>query len=271
MSVAKGFDWTLKEAKRLKCDVIQIFLKNPRSWEKKVLRDEEIVAFSRLTQEVPVIGHLSYLPNLARIDEDERNLEGLIHEAGLCETLGIDRLVVHCGSRPNSKKGVRMAAEAVNRVLQQHDVTVLLENSAGQGQAIGRNIEELAAICEKIDRSDKVLLCVDTAHLFESGCDVRVRKTWRGFLAEVDRNLGRDKIGFFHLNDSKTSLASGVDRHWHIGKGEIGVGFFRFLLNDKRLAHLGGVMETPKMGKMDEENMRTMRSLLSPLMSRSLA
>jgi deoxyribonuclease-4 len=83
--------------------------------------------------------------------------------------------------------------------------------------------------------------------------------------------VGEDKIRFFHLNDSKTPSGSHVDRHWHIGKGEIGIGYFRSLLNDKRFAHLAGVMETPKMGKMDKENMRIMRSLLPPLMSRSFS
>ena len=97
-----------------------------------------------------------------------------------------------------------------------------------------------------------------------------MRKVWNAFIDDLETRLGQDKIGFFHLNDSKTLSGSHVDRHWHIGKGEIGIGFFRSLLNDKRFVHLAGAMETPKMGKMDKENMRTMRSLLSPLMSCSL-
>ncbi len=77
---------------------------------------------------------------------------------------------------------------------------------------------------------------------------------------DLEAGFGKDRIGFFHLNDSRTKSGSRIDRHWHIGKGEIGTGFFRSLLNDKRFAHLEGVMETPKMGNMDKENMRVMRS-----------
>ncbi len=97
---------------------------------------------------------------------------------------------------------------------------------------------------------------------------MRSPRLWDEIIDELEGASGPDCIRFFHLNDSKTPLASSVDRHWHIGKGEIGTGCFRFLLNDKRLARLGGVMETPKTGKMDEENMMVMRSLLSPLVPR---
>ncbi len=271
MSISDGFDRTLEEAKRLQCEVIQIFLKNPRSWEKKMWKDEDVAAFRRLYREVPVFGHLSYLPNLAKIDEDERNLNGFVHEVELCKELGLDRLVVHLGSRTDRKEGITMIARAINYVLERHDIKLFLENSSGQGSSIGKNAEELAAVYEKIDRKEKTFICIDTAHLFEAGHNIKIKKVWNAFTNDLEARLGHEKIGFFHLNDSKTLSGSHVDRHWHIGKGEIGLNFFRSLLNDKRFAHLEGVMETPKMGNMDKENMRTMRSLLSPLMSRSLA
>jgi apurinic endonuclease APN1 len=267
--IAKGFDWTLKEAKRLGCDVVQIFLKNPRSWEKKVWKDEEKEAFRRLQREIPVIGHLSYLPNLARIDEDERNLNGFVHEAELCRDLGLDSLVVHPGSRIERQTGIEMIAKAVNHVLERYDIKLFLENSSGQGASIGRDVREIVSIYEKIGRKENVFVCIDTAHLFQSGCNIRSKKVWIAFVRSLEKGLAQDRIGFFHLNDSKTRAGSHVDRHWHIGRGEIGIKFFRSLINDKQFAHLGGVMETPKMGKLDEENMQTMRSLLSPLVSRS--
>lgn len=270
MSISNGLDRTLEEAKRLQCQVIQIFLKNPRSWEKKHWKDGDIAAFQRLHREVAVFGHLSYLPNLAKIDEDERNLKGFVHEVELCGELGLDRLVIHLGSRVDRKKGVAMIGQAINYVLERYDIELFLENSSGQGAGIGSNAEEIAAVYEKIDRKEKTFVCIDTAHLFEAGHNIKIKKVWSAFIDDLETRLGQDKIGFFHLNDSKTLSGSRVDRHWHIGKGEIGLNFFRTLLNDKRFAHLEGVMETPKMGNMDKENMRTMRSLLSPLMSRSL-
>lgn len=271
MSIANGFDRTLEEAKLLRCEVVQIFLKNPRSWEKKVWKDEDLAAFRRLNREVPVFGHLSYLPNLAKIDEDERNLKGFVHEVELCGELGLSRLVVHLGSRADRTEGITTIARAINYVLERYDIKLFLENSSGQGASIGKNADELAAVYEKIDRKEKTFICIDTAHLFEAGHNIKMKKAWNAFIDDLDARLGQDKIGFFHLNDSKTLSGSHVDRHWHIGKGEIGINFFQYLLNDKRFAHLEGVMETPKMGNMDKENMRTMRSLLSPLMSRSLS
>jgi len=269
ISIAGGFDEARREAKRLRCEVVQIFVKNPRSWAQKSWRDEEVEAFKRLSSEIPVFAHLSYLPNLAKIDGDERHMKGFIHEVRLCCELGIPAIVVHCGSREEKEKGIAMAAQAVNRVLEGFDIQVLLENASGQGSSIGRNVDELAGIYGGIARKDKVFLCLDTAHLLQSGYDIRRKSVWNGLIGDIEGGIGKGKIMFFHLNDSSTAAGSRVDRHWHIGKGELGIEFFRLLLNDKRFAHLAGVMETPKMGKMDIRNMKVMRSLLSPLMSRS--
>lgn len=268
MSISKGFDRAMAEAARLGCEVVQIFVKNPRSWEKKTWKEEDIQSFRRMHSRIPVFAHLSYLPNLAKIDVDARHLDGFSHEVELCLQLGIDSLVVHCGSRIQREQGLEMTASAINGVLREHDIRILLENGSGQGNGIGAEVTDLARIFELVTDRDRVFLAVDTAHLFQTGYDIRFKKTWNALLSEVSRYFGVNKIGLFHLNDSKTPLASRVDRHWHIGKGCIGLAAFRFLLNDKRFAHLPGVMETPKMGKMDEENMKTMRSLLSPLVPR---
>ena len=268
LPISKGFEWTRKEATRLGCEVIQIFVKNPRSWGEKRLADEECQLFLRLFHDLPVVAHLSYLPNLAASDEDGRSLRAFMHEAELACEVGIGSLVVHCGSREDILKGIDAVARSVSRVLARLPLSLLLETSAGQGKAIGKSVDELARIHRAIGAPDRVGFCLDTAHLFEAGYDVRRRPVWRSIASELENRCGESSIRFFHLNDSKTPMASAVDRHWHIGKGEIGLGAFRYLVNDKKLAHLGGVMETPKMGKMDERNMKVMRSLLSPLVSR---
>ncbi len=268
VSIAKGLEHAYREATRLGCDVIQMFVKNPRSWAEKSWSRADREAFRRLFHHLPVVAHLGYLPNIARSDEDPRNLAGLLHEARLCVDLGIETMVVHCGSRESSEKGLDVAAWSVEQVLAAYPLSVLLENAAGQGHAVGKTLPELTALRARVRDLDRVGYCLDTAHLFEAGYDVREPAVWDEIINEMEAASGRDCIKFFHLNDSRTPIASSVDRHWHIGKGEIGTGCFRFLLNDKRLAHLGGVMETPKMGKMDDENMRVMRSLLSPLVPR---
>jgi deoxyribonuclease-4 len=271
MPIARGFGWMQKEAEGLGCEVIQMFVKNPRSWAKKTWLEEEIEAFRPILREFTVVAHLSYLPNLAKIDQDERNIEGFIHEAELCTRLGVKSMVVHCGSRQEKEEGIKMTARAINTVTERYDITILLENAAGQGSSIGSSFVELAGIFEGVTHRERVFLCLDTAHLFEAGNDVRLSMTWDGIVKAVTRYFGPGKIMFFHLNDSKTGLGSRVDRHWHIGKGEIGTAAFKIIVNDKRFAHLAGVMETPKTGNMDEENMKTIKSLLPPLMSRSLS
>jgi deoxyribonuclease IV len=265
LPIARGFEWTRREASRLNCDVVQIFLKNPRSWAEKRLRSEECELFSQLFQTVPVAAHLSYLPNPAKIDDEPRNLKAILHEAALCAQLGIGRLIMHCGSRKERQRGIELVAETVDRVHAASGISVTLENAAGQGDSLGRSIPELGEICRRISCKERVSICLDTAHLFAAGYNVKSRLVWRRIINEVRDYIGPNGLGFFHLNDSKTPLGSGVDRHWHIGQGKIGLSAFRYLMNEQKFAHLGGVMETPKMGNMDDVNMKAMRSLLSPL------
>jgi apurinic endonuclease APN1 len=268
ISIAKGFDWTLKEAKRLGCEVIQIFVRNPRSWRRKIWADSDHKAFKKLSRSMPVFAHLTYLPNLAKIDEDEKHMKGLIHEVELCVELGLKAIIVHCGSRHDKAKGVEMVSKAINYVTLNYEVDVLMENSAGQGNSLGKDFDELSRIYERIEKKEKVSLCLDTAHLYASGYDIRTPEAWEIVTAEIKDRFGLNKIGFLHLNDSKTNLGSRVDRHWHIGKGTIGTGTFKIILNDMRFKNLKGVMETPKVNNMDEENMKVMRALLSPLVPR---
>ncbi|MHB8111028.1 MAG: deoxyribonuclease IV [Syntrophorhabdaceae bacterium] len=268
VSVSQGYDATLDRAEKLGCEAIQIFVKNPRSWAKREISDDERAAFGRLSAKLPVYAHLSYLPNLAKIDGDKNNLAGLLHESSLCAELGIQFLVVHPGSNPDKLHGANMTAQAVNAVHQNYNLRILIENTAGQGSCLGTTVEEMARIYDGISQKDRVQFCIDTAHLFESGWDIRIKKNWQGFIREFEKTLGPGTIGFFHLNDSKTPAGARTDRHWHIGEGEIGLKFFKQLLNDKKFAHLAGVMETPKMGNMDEVNMKVMRSLLPALVPR---
>ncbi len=266
ISIARGFDWTLREANRLGCEVIQIFLRNPRSWKRKILTDNDHEAFQKLIDKIPVFAHLTYLPNLAKIDENKQNMEGLIHEVELCYELGLNAMVVHCGAHHDKAKGIKMVAKAINYVISAYGIDIFMENSAGQGNGLGSNFEELSLIYEVIEKKEKVFLCIDTAHLFASGYDIRTYESWQNVVAIIEDRFGTDKIGLFHFNDSKTGLASRTDRHWHIGKGLIGSDAFKIILNDIRFKNLKGVMETPKVNYMDEENMKVMRALLSPLM-----
>lgn len=269
LSIGNGFLSALEDAKRLGCEAVQIFVKNPRSWTGKDYKKADIESMKKLIGFCPVFAHLSYLPNLARIDEDERNLTGFLLEARLCHDLGIKSLVAHCGSNKEKMAGIESVAAAVDAALDQYGLTILLENSAGQGMSIGSTIEDLSAIYDRIHAKDRVFLCLDTSHLFQAGYDIRSKEVWDGTMSLVEDIVGPGKIGLLHLNDSKTGLASNVDRHWHIGQGFIGEEAFLNILHDQKFAHLCGVLETPKMGNMDEQNLRTVRRLSATLMPRS--
>jgi len=268
LPISHGFGSTLREARRLGCEVVQIFVKNPRSWKRREWRDDELEQFSALKATVEVYAHLSYLPNIARADEEPKNLEGFLHEAALAQALGIESMVVHCGSNPDQDRGVAVAARTIDQVLDRYDLAIVLENAAGQGNTLGRDIKTLGRIYRAVRRKEKVFFCLDTAPIYQSGYDTRPQKTWTTIVKEADEHLD-GRVRLFHLNDSKTPLGSNVDRHWHIGRGQIGPGAFRLLFKVQKFAHLAGVMETPKVGNMDDENMRVMRSLLSPLVPRS--
>ncbi len=269
LPISKGFKALAKEAKGLRCEAVQVFVKNPRSWKEKEWLDEEVDAARQVTSRLPVFAHLSYLPNLARADEDERHLKALEDEAMLACQVGARGLVVHCGSRGDKKKGLVAVALAVNRVCEGWPLDILLENCAGQGNGVGKSLEELATILEGVSKAERIFLCLDTAHLFAAGFAIGTTEGYESLMSRAEQLFGIDRIGLFHLNDSKAALGSRVDRHWHIGHGLMGKEAFRMIVNDKRFAHLCGIMETPKMGKWDRENMKTMRSLLSPLVSRS--
>jgi apurinic endonuclease APN1 len=268
LPLSKGFRHLWEELRALGCEAVQIFAKNPRSWQGKEWSDEERFLARELAEEIPLFVHLSYLPNLGKADEDPRHLEALLHEARLAAEIGARGLVVHCGSREDRAKGLAALRLALNRTLEQSPVTIFLENSAGQGRSLGSSLEELAEILEGISARDRTLLCLDTAHLYAAGFPLASQEDYEDAVFRVRMLVGLDRVGLFHLNDSKTACGSRVDRHWHIGHGHMGREPFGMIINDKRFAHLCGIMETPKMGNWDRENMETMRSLLSPLVSR---
>ncbi|MCS7280008.1 MAG: deoxyribonuclease IV [Desulfobacterota bacterium] len=269
MSISSGFDKLYKEFIKLGCECLQIFVKNPRSWRRKEWKDEELEIFKKSFSSVPVFAHLSYLPNLARAEK--KDVEAFMDEAETALRLGIKFIVVHCGSLEDKALGIRRVSESVNTLLEQVPIQVLLENSAGSGNSIGSNLEEIAKIYEKIKEKERVKLCIDTAHLFQAGINIKEEGVWEEFFESVCRNLGPQIVGLLHFNDSRTEMGSRVDRHWHIGLGKLGRRALTQVINDPRVSNLCAIMETPGMGMYDYENMKRAKSLLLPLMSHPLS
>src|SRR6185369_283377 len=148
-------------------------------------------------------------------------------------------------------------------------VRIALENTAGQGSCLGHAISHLAAIYDRVDKPDRLGVCLDTAHFFAAGYDIRTPKGWDAAIAEVAKLIGVRQIVAFHLNDSKTALGSRVDRHAHIGEGWIGKDGFRTIVNDSRFKKTPACLETPKSKdlKEDIQNLTTLRMLVSNICS----
>ena len=274
MSIAGGIYKALERGKSLRCRTIQIFLKNSNQWKAKAVSEEDRLLFQKTQQSSgigPVVAHDSYLINLASPDSAlyKKSLSAFIEEMERANLFGIPHLVMHPGSHMGSgvKRGIARVAKALTRALERVEppVMILLENTAGQGNSLGCQFEQLAAILDQTKNPDRVGICLDTCHAFAAGYDIRTEDCYGETIAELDRYVGIEKIKVFHVNDSKKNLGSRVDRHFHIGKGFIGLDAFRFLVNDRRFRDIPKILETPKGedDKFDKKNLATLRSLVS--------
>jgi len=276
MSIAGGTPEAIDRARRARCNVLQIFVKNNNRWVGKTITPEEGEEF-RSRREASklrdVIAHTSYLINLAAGPGEvrDKSIVSFLDEVQRCTMLGIDGLVVHpgCHNGAGEVVGVERTAAAIDEICGRAPdakVTVVLEATAGQGSSIGYRFEHLRDVIGQCKRPEMVEICLDTCHLFAAGFDLRNEEGYEEMLASLERTVGLEKLRAIHCNDSKRELGSRVDRHEHIGQGQLGLQAFSFLLNDPRLLHVPKILETPK-GKdlrEDRRNLRVLRSLVRP-------
>ena len=262
----------VKRARTRRCETIQIFSRNPRGWVSIPLDQRDVTIFKEEVKEAgisPLFVHLPYLVNLATRQSDsyERSLSLLADDLRRAETLSAPYLIMHMGSRlaSDEQEAVTTLAKSINRVFQEveNQIVLLLENTSGQGTQIGWRFEEIGAVIERVENKSRIGVCFDTAHAFGAGYDISTRRGLDATLIELDRFVGLEKLFLVHLNDTKVPLGSGRDRHWHIGKGLIGIEGFRNIVNHPRVSHLPGIMETPrKKDHEDLENMAVIQSLV---------
>ncbi|MCK5070725.1 MAG: deoxyribonuclease IV [Desulfocapsa sp.] len=272
-SVAGGLQLAFDRIQDVGGEALQIFTRNQRQWSPKPLSEEEQELFAAewaKCSNMPVTSHASYLVNLASGKPDliKKSIAAFADELKRCELLNIPSVVMHPGSHGGDgvEVGISRFIENLDLALElaDNDVTILLETTAGQGTGLGYRFEELGAMINGSKYEEKLGVCVDTCHIFAAGYDIRSPESYQATMAEFDKWVGIDRIKFFHLNDSKKGLECRVDRHEHIGQGEIGLEGFRNLLNDPRFANHPMTLETPK-GKdlqEDRDNLATLRSLL---------
>jgi deoxyribonuclease-4 len=257
-------------AKKIGAKAFALFTKNQRQWKAKELDNATIDKFRKNLEDsgiLPkhVLPHDSYLINLGNpeLEKREKSLNGFIHEIQRCEQLGLDRLNFHPGSHlqklakkdPDYLDNLAFAEEnclsaianSMNKAIEatkDSGVALVIENTAGQGTNLGYKFEHLAFLINKIQDNSRVGVCLDTCHTFTAGYDLRTKEAYEKTMKEFDEVVGFKYLMGMHINDSKPKLGSRVDRHESIGKGEIGLDAFRFIMNDERIDDIPLVLET---------------------------
>jgi deoxyribonuclease-4 len=274
MSIGGGVHRAIERSCSIECTAMQMFVKNNMQWFARPLDRAEIKAFLRHAQRKQIeaaFAHSSYLINLAATNPQfhANSLRALAEELTRAHQLELPFLVLHPGAHLGAGEQAGLekiiaSLDAIWTVIPKVKTKIALETTAGQGSCLGDKFEHLATIIENVREPERLCVCLDTAHVFEAGYDIGseagVKKTFR----EFDRIIGLDRLSAIHLNDSKTARGSRVDRHEHIGKGQIGLDAFRFIMRDRRFRKIPKVLETKKGEDLaeDVENMKTLRGLL---------
>ena len=281
MSVSEGKHMAFYLGRDLKCESIQVFIRNVRSWATKPLEQKDIDKFLETKEEFkeeiwPVISHNSYLINLASLDPEklEKSYNAMLDELKKATQLEIEYENMHPGVIPISDKEKITKDEAFTQIATQLNklmdetkgskVRILLETTAGQGKGLGNKFHHLKTLINKINDKNRIGVCFDTAHSFAAGYDFSTKKKYQDTWNDFDDVIGLKYLFAFHLNDTEKELGSRVDRHTHIGQGKIGKEAFGFLLNDERFKNLPGILETPKGKDLKEDvmNLKVLRSLI---------
>jgi deoxyribonuclease-4 len=270
MSIAGGVSHALDRAASVHSNAVQVFTKNNRQWVGPPINEEDV---ERWRTQMLALGinyaasHASYLINLASPKDELWEKSRLSHkdEIRRAHAYAIPHVVLHPGAHTGAgdEAGIARIAEALNRIHAETpdctDTVTCLEIMAGQGSVLGRNLAQLRAIIDQVEDQTRVGVCLDTCHAYAAGYDLRSADGYTAFIAEVDRWLGLETVKVWHFNDSKGALGSNLDRHVHIGEGEIGEQGFRHILNDLRWDGIAMLLETPKEETLEEDAMNLAR------------
>jgi deoxyribonuclease IV len=265
----------LERAEAIKCLAMQVFVKGNTRWEWPAPKLEDAREFKARLKDSPVqkcVAHAIYLVNLCATNAEfvRKSIVDMVDEIERCDLYGIPGVVMHPGAHCGAgvEQGIEQIAAALDLIFERTPkgkCRILLETTAGQGSAIGGEFTHIADIIARVKHRKRLGVCVDTCHLFAAGHDLRTRAGYDAMWTEFDRVIGLDRLAAIHLNDSKKPLGSHVDRHEHIGQGELGIEPFRMLLNDMRLRHLPMILETEKDPDMkhDRRNLKLLRGLVA--------
>lgn len=253
VSIAGKIHQSLDRAYAMGCEAMQIFVGNPRGWKPTDYAPADLEEFRRKRSELeidPLIVHASYLINLASSNPQFRHqsTDKLLETLENATAIEASDVVLHIGSHQGdgAEEGFARLQSALALVLKTTEgVRVALEPSAGGGNHIGWDFDELEALLVVLGNEDRLSVCLDTAHLWASGWDVKTSAGFDDMLENFDKKVGLSRLSVLHLNDSKAAMGSRLDRHDNIGDGQLGLEAFRHIVNHPRLVHLPAIMETP--------------------------
>ena len=269
VSISGGFDSAVSRQVDLGGTVGQVFVGSPRGWSVREVDDGDRAAFQDAVADAemgPWIVHGTYLINLATPKDDlgEKSVRTVQAELDACATLGIPYYVFHPGAHTGAgaDAGVANVADRLSELDVPEGVTLLLENTAGEGTTVGKTFAELDGMVARSSQDyGDVGICLDSCHLYAAGYDFTSRDALEEVLEAVDDGVGLEHVEYLHLNDSKHPLGSEKDEHEHIGEGEIGEAGFRHLLAHEALRDLPMVLETPEDERGYAWNIERVRAL----------
>lgn len=277
LSIAGGIEKAISRAEMITADALQIFTRNQRQWNAPPLTADQEYRFLAAFRQSPIrflCAHASYLCNLASEDSElqRKSRQSLLDELSRGARLGARCLVLHPGSAKGAdpKSARRRIGDGLAYLLNNTSdmkIEITLENTAGQGAVVGSNATDLLEIFEMLEFNQRLSLCLDTAHAFAAGVDLRNLDDVKRWVEELRQMNLLSRVRVLHLNDSTYPCGSHKDRHTHIGEGFIGETGFRHILKLPEFRGIPAVLETPKNGKdnreesWDEINMRRLREL----------
>lgn len=270
VSISGNIAYAFDRAISLCANTFQIFVKNPRGWQAKKISEDEKRLFREKKQKTnikTIFAHISYLPNLAAVDKDihKKSLDSFLYELEVASELTIPYFIVHCGSYKNTtlEKGMQIYADSIIRGLEHtKNVTILIENTAGGRNSFGGDFKLIAKIIEAIGEDKRVKVCIDTAHAFAAGYDLRTSSALERTLKTIEETIGLERVAVFHTNDSAYPIGSHRDKHQHIGLGEVGMDGFKAFASHPFCQQIPWILETPVNAiRSDQENIQLLLKL----------
>lgn len=264
VSASGGVENAPINANAIGATAFALFTKNQRQWVAAPLTDKNISQFKSNCKKFgyspeTILPHDSYLINLGNPEPEmlAKSRKAFLDEMKRCELLGLNLLNFHPGAHMNLhslEDCLKLIAESINIALEKTKVvTAVIENTAGQGSAVGYRFEHLIEIINQVDDKKRVGVCLDTCHTYTAGYDLKTEKGYKSTLKEFDKIVGFSYLKGVHLNNSKKDLGTRVDRHDNLMKGLMGEEVFNWIMNDPRFDNMPLILETPDESLWAEE------------------